>query len=94
MPEILPLISLFSHPTLALRQRSRQICTLFTQSTVVFIFPANVFLDPADVDFDSIVSGESGSSEEVLEKARKYAKRLSADIAYARQVHVFVNGNH
>lgn len=49
---------------------------------------------PRDVDFDAILVGESDSSKELLGKAQKYAKRLSADLASAPQGHVFLNGKH
>ena len=48
----------------------------------------------ADVSFDAILSGELSAIEERLEKAKKYAHRLSADLASAKQGHVFVNGKH
>ena len=49
-----------------------------------------------DADFDSIINPPMELTEytEVLEKAKRYAKRLSTDLESATQGHAFVNGKH
>ena len=49
---------------------------------------------PSAVEFDAIISDASEAIEERLEKVKRYAKRLRADLASAPQGHVFVNGKH
>lgn len=49
---------------------------------------------PKDIDLESILVGETGDNGARIEKARKYAARLSASLASANQGHVFVNGKH
>ncbi len=49
---------------------------------------------PRHIDLELILSGSVGDSAEVLQKARTYAKRLSADLASAPQGHTFLNGKH
>ena len=49
---------------------------------------------PASVEFEAILSDTTEAMQEKLEKAKRYAKRLRADLASAPQGHVFVNGKH